>query len=95
MIAISAKPNTTRKRSVPSSRPPREGAAWLLPAETAHFLDVSVQTLALWRVQGRGPKFARPMPRVVRYRRADLEAWLANSVVSSTTEADNLDTLAA
>lgn len=90
MPAISVEPNTARKRKVPSSRPPREGATWLTPAEAAHVLGVSTQTMALWRVQGRGPKFSRPMPRVCRYRLADIEAMLAGALVSSTTEADNL-----
>jgi predicted DNA-binding transcriptional regulator AlpA len=41
---------------------------------------VKVQTLAVWRMQGRGPKFIR-LGRLIRYRRRDLEAWLeANTV---------------
>ncbi|MBA9003775.1 helix-turn-helix transcriptional regulator [Thermomonospora cellulosilytica] len=44
--------------------------------QAAAYLGVAKQTLANWRSTGRGPKFSR-RGRVVRYRWADLDAWMA------------------
>lgn len=45
------------------------------PGELADYTGGSVQTLAVWRMKGIGPKFIK-MGRHVRYRWADIEAWL-------------------
>jgi predicted DNA-binding transcriptional regulator AlpA len=76
-----------RKRPATPPRPPRPGADLLEPSEAAHLLGLSVATLARWRMAGKGPAFVRPAPRLVRYRRADIDAWLG-AAVRSTTEAD-------
>lgn len=52
----------------------------LTPRELADELGVSLQTLANWRWSGVGPRYTklgdgRTSP--VRYRRADVDAWLA------------------
>jgi excisionase family DNA binding protein len=44
--------------------------------EAAEFLRISCSSLNHWRLEGRGPAFTR-FGRQVRYRRADLESWLA------------------
>lgn len=44
-------------------------------------------TLRKWRITGEGPRFVR-LGRAVRYRRADLDAYLARRAFTSTTEAD-------
>jgi hypothetical protein len=41
-------------------------------------------TLAKWRMFGKGPRFIRINRRMIRYRRADVEAWLA-SLTQETT----------
>ncbi|MGV9794428.1 helix-turn-helix domain-containing protein [Gordonia sp. NPDC003422] len=46
----------------------------------ASYLDVSRGTLDNWRSQGRGPAYVR-QGRMIRYRRADLDAWMAQGVV--------------
>jgi excisionase family DNA binding protein len=49
----------------------------LTRAEAAEFLGVAAQTLALWYSTGRYRLPAIKVGRLVRYRRADLEKWLA------------------
>ncbi len=55
--------------------------------QAAEFLKLSVRTLQQWRVSGRGPLFTK-LSRAVRYRRADLDAYVARGVAQSTTQAD-------
>lgn len=45
--------------------------------EIAARLHISVSTLRNWRVSGRGPAFVKIGKRAVRYRWADVEAFLA------------------
>jgi predicted DNA-binding transcriptional regulator AlpA len=44
-------------------------------AELSQFSGVAVQTLARWAVDGTGPRITK-LNRAVRYRRADVVAWL-------------------
>ena len=53
--------------------------------EAAAYLGVAYQTLALWACKGRnGIPFYRVGSRSVRYRRADLDVWLAERRVTQT-----------
>lgn len=52
----------------------------LTPTEAAKFLHVRPQTLACWRLYGKGPSFAR-IGRMIRYRREELERWIAAQTV--------------
>ncbi len=52
-------------------------------------LGTSERTLERLRATGTGPKFVR-VGRLVRYREADLETWLAAQTVQSTSEARNV-----
>lgn len=57
----------------------------------ALYLQVSASTLNHWRSDGYGPPFLRFPSRgkgVVRYRKADIDAWLDQHVYRSTAEAD-------
>lgn len=59
--------------------------------QAAEYLGVRPQTLACWATTGRyGLPFIR-VGRAVRYRKADLDAWLANRTAVSTGEADSCD----
>lgn len=58
----------------------------LKTAEAAAFLQVQPTTLEQWRWNGKGPRFIK-MGRCVRYRRADLEAFIEGRAFTSTTEA--------
>jgi excisionase family DNA binding protein len=43
--------------------------------EAAEYLSLAPQTLAQWAVSGKGPPVVKLGRNVVRYRRADLDAW--------------------
>ena len=57
----------------------------LTQREAARLLRLSERTLERLRVSGGGPCFVKAN-RSVRYREADLEAWIASRVVGSTSE---------
>ena len=46
-------------------------------AETARILRLREQTLAVWRLEKRGPRYLK-IGRRVYYRRADISTWLAS-----------------
>lgn len=50
--------------------------------EAAQHLALSVHTLRAWRAQRRGPAFVRIGRRAIRYRMADLDAYLQQGTVS-------------
>lgn len=54
--------------------------------EAATFLQVKPATLEQWRWNGKGPRFIK-MGRSVRYRKADLDAFIGERIYGSTTEA--------
>ena len=63
-----------------------ESLELLTSAETAELLRVPVRTLYVWRGAGRGPRAYRVGKHVL-YRRADVEAWLEERCVSTSTSA--------
>jgi hypothetical protein len=52
----------------------------LTPRDVAGIVHMSPRTLEAWRSEGYGPKFLRINPRVIRYRRVDVENWLADKL---------------
>jgi excisionase family DNA binding protein len=56
----------------------------LTQRDAATLLRLSERTLERLRLQGGGPLYVKA-GRAVRYREADLEAWIAARVVSSTS----------
>jgi len=56
----------------------------LSAAQLSEENGVSVGTLANWRSAGIGPRFVKVGHRV-RYRRADVEAWIAECTAASAT----------
>ena len=48
----------------------------LTTREAAGYLRLAITTLEHWRLEGRGPIFCK-IGRQVRYRRADVDRWLA------------------
>jgi predicted DNA-binding transcriptional regulator AlpA len=44
--------------------------------EVAAALGLAVVTLAKWRAVGKGPKFVKPSPGMVRYRIEDIDEWM-------------------
>lgn len=57
---------------------------YLTTEKLAEFLNISTQTLNKWRWEGKGPRFIKLGSRVV-YDMADVEAYIASQVRSSTT----------
>ena len=53
--------------------------------EAAAVLGVQPRTLEAWRLRGSGPRYVQ-VGRLVRYRRATLEQWLAERERSSTSD---------
>ncbi|AUS30106.1 DNA-binding protein (plasmid) [Rhodococcus qingshengii] len=51
------------------------------PAEVAAYLGKTVQGLAVWRMNGIGPKFIKFDNGSVRYRWSDVDAWLEKQEV--------------
>lgn len=68
-----AAPQPPADSSAPAA-PPRE--QWVNSARAAALLGVSTQTLAHWRLRGRGPDFARLSKTAVRYRLDVLERFM-------------------
>ena len=63
----------------------------------ARYLGVAVRTLECWRQRGGGPRYIRLAPagnravRAVRYRLADLDRWIAEREVTSTSDPNPAD----
>ena len=57
----------------------------LTQSEAAKALRLSERTLERLRLTGGGPLFVKA-GRAVRYRESDLEAWISERVVNSTSE---------
>ena len=57
----------------------------LTQREAALALRLSERTLERLRVAGGGPRFVKA-GRAVRYREADIERWIADRAVSSTSQ---------
>lgn len=58
----------------------------LTQGEAADLLHVQARTLESWRMRGIGPKFIRYTSRAIRYRPADLHAFLERHEVAPTGE---------
>lgn len=55
--------------------------------EAANYVRLAPVTLERFRLTGEGPKFLKLGKKTVRYRKSDLDEWLASRVVASTSEA--------
>lgn len=75
----------TKNNEPGGARAPRsEDAAWLTTAEAARYLGLAPQTLHRKRSEGSGPPFRRPSPGLVRYLRAELDAWMGERCHSTS-----------
>ena len=61
----------------------------LRTADAAQYVDLAESTLEKLRVYGGGPTFIRLGARAIRYRREDLDAWLAAGARRSTSDLGN------
>ena len=54
--------------------------------QAADYLGLKRTTLEAWRCRGGGPQFVK-LGRLVKYRRADLDAFIESRIRSNTSEA--------
>ncbi len=54
----------------------KERPQWLKDTEAAQTMGISAQTLRNWRHEGKGPKFDKPSPRIVRYKLSEIERFM-------------------
>jgi predicted DNA-binding transcriptional regulator AlpA len=59
--------------------------ALLTEKDVAATLGLKPATLRNWRVRGEGPRFVRLSRRAIRYRRADVDEWVASRARRSTS----------
>lgn len=59
--------------------------AAITTAAAADYTGLAISTLEKLRVTGGGPSYVK-MGRSVRYRVADLDGWIAQRIVSSTSQ---------
>lgn len=53
--------------------------------EFAEMLGVTENTIVIWRTKGFGPKYYK-LGRSVRYKKADVEAWIDENISQSTSQ---------
>jgi len=53
-----------------------ENESTLSPVKAARYLGISEAALRLWRAEGKGPRYFKAGVKLVRYRKADLDAWV-------------------
>lgn len=61
------------------SEAPQNQNRWLTTQEAAEYLSISATTLVRWRSIGKGPKFSRPGPRLIRYDIEDLQEFMESA----------------
>lgn len=85
--------NIHKSQGSPDAEEPKVPAESSFPGqlmrqeEVANLLAVSERTLEAWRLSGAGPPYVRlGSKKAVRYKRSDVEAWLAARTFRSTSE---------
>ena len=53
-----------------------EWPEWMSEETAARYMDTSQNTLNYWRAHGKGPAFKRIGQRMVRYQKAELDAFM-------------------
>jgi len=69
--------------------------ALLTPAEVAVRLGVKIQTLSVWRCTGRAGLPFLKVCGAIRYRRSDVEKWLAGRTFTSCAELNAAESVGA
>jgi hypothetical protein len=60
---------------------------FILPATVGEITGLKTGALAQLRYMGRGPRFYKPTPRTVLYKRSEVMAWIEASATSGDAEA--------
>jgi predicted DNA-binding transcriptional regulator AlpA len=61
----------------------------LTTKDLAELLGVKPNTIDIWRLKGYGPKYYK-LGHIVRYKRADVEAWFNENISQSTSQTKNV-----
>lgn len=61
----------------PNTAPAQSPDDLLADTEAAKYLNVAIQTVRNWRWKRTGPKWSRIGQRIIRYRRRDLDDFIA------------------
>jgi predicted DNA-binding transcriptional regulator AlpA len=85
LLVGSSSENRSSRRSHQLGRAQNTNAAdggkeWIDDKALARMLDLSVETIQQWRGRDEGPPYAKLGPRAVRYRLADVRAWMSANV---------------
>jgi predicted DNA-binding transcriptional regulator AlpA len=65
-----------KRDSVQHDNTPIDSLNVLTPPQAARYVGVSEAVLRLWRSRGSGPRHFKAGPKLIRYRRCDLDAWI-------------------
>lgn len=60
------------------------GSQLLTAKEVAAQLSVTVNTLAIWRHRGKGPRWTTLGTRIIRYRASDVESFIKEGMASAS-----------
>lgn len=71
---------------VPAPSASRDPGQLMAPADAAALLDINAKVLERWRGTGEGPAYVKLSSKTIRYRREDIEAFVAGRVRVSTAE---------
>jgi hypothetical protein len=86
-----APPGEPAQPAAPTGRPNPTGergrAELLTPAQAAAILSVQAKVLERWRGTGGGPAFVRLSSKTIRYRRDDMDDFVARRIRASTAAA--------
>lgn len=74
----------TPRKTALETRPPTDEL--MRPQSAATYTGYTRQTMSQWRYLGKGPKYLKPTPRTIIYRKSDLDEWLAASLVDPTND---------
>jgi len=58
---------------------------FIQPGAVEEMTGLSIAALAQLRYQGKGPRFYKPTPRTVLYKRSEVIAWVEGSVQTRTS----------
>ena len=66
---------------------PQRTAQLMKEGEAASYLRVTAKTLRQWRWKGGGPRYVKLRGKMVRYKLADLDAFIELGIQRSTSDA--------
>ncbi len=73
---------------LPKPAAPASEREWMTTEDAAAYVGLRPITLEIKRCKGGGPKYEKPARNIVRYRRSELDAWLAGKARRNTSQRD-------